>query len=92
MTSSVAKSRKTLQEAKNTNDAEMFVQIKQGIEKLRQYESRMKQISSEVEMRSVKLFPNSLKDVIFGEKDNIFGCISEIIIPKSIEHLGDFSV
>jgi hypothetical protein len=92
MTSSVAKSRKSLQEARNINDAEMFVQIKHGQEKLREQESRMKQLSSEGEMRSVKLFPNSLADQLFGEKGNILGSISEIIIPKSVEPFGDFSV
>jgi hypothetical protein len=70
----------------------MFVQIKHGKENLRENESRMKQFSSEDDMRSVKLFPNSLKDVLFGKNDNIFGRISEIIVPKSVEHFEDYSV
>lgn len=64
---------RTLQEARQINDAEMFVQMKRGSDSLRENESKLNKLSSESKLRPVKLFPSRDKDVLLCGKDNTFG-------------------
>lgn len=88
----VEQRQKYLQDARKINDAELFVQMKNGKDNLSEIQFDLSTESCESVLWTVRLLPGRMLDTLLKEEENVFGYITEFIDPKSIEHVGDFSV
>jgi ribosome-associated translation inhibitor RaiA len=92
MKASVETSQKNIQEAKQSNEAELFVQLKRGNSSLQTHENTFYSLRSAKGARSVKLLPsNDIKKLLTLDEISL-GHISETLVAKSTVHHGDFSV